>query len=142
MLCMIACWFTSATLGTGNAGKPCQAGPCQITPHPHAALAQPQHFLSHFHCMVRPPQPKNYLDYISTYRRLLQGQRRSNEEMATRLSGAACFSGRRSCVGACDEIKFCLPGCHRCACCRDLRIKLINCQGLNFPLPLALCLPL
>jgi hypothetical protein len=34
------------------------------------------------------PQPKNYLDYIATYRRLLQGQRKSNEEMANRLSGA------------------------------------------------------
>jgi hypothetical protein len=32
-------------------------------------------------------QPKNYLDYISTYRQLLQVQRKSNEDMANRLSG-------------------------------------------------------
>ena len=34
-----------------------------------------------------PGQPKNYLDYISTYRRHLQGQRRANMDMANRLSG-------------------------------------------------------
>lgn len=49
-------------------------------------------------------QPKNYLDYISTYRRLLQGQRRANEDMTARLTGAgrrllqhARLSSRGSC---------------------------------------------
>lgn len=38
-----------------------------------------------------PLQPKNYLDFISTYRRLLAAQRKGNEDMTMRLSG-----GRRA----------------------------------------------